>query len=81
VEDFGNRVVASDLANPDFLKLADAFGILGLRATTPEQLRAALRQALAANQPALIEVPAGPMPNPWKTLRSPRVRPVPAPTP
>jgi hypothetical protein len=28
--------------------------------------------------PALIEVPAGPMPNPWKTLRAPRVRPAPA---
>jgi acetolactate synthase-1/2/3 large subunit len=78
VEDFGNRVIASDLANPDFLKLADSFGILGLRATTPDQLRRALRQAFAANAPALIEVPVGPMPNPWKTLRSPRVRPVPA---
>jgi acetolactate synthase-1/2/3 large subunit len=78
VEDFGNRVIASDLVNPDFMKLADSFGILGLRATTPEALRAALRQALAANVPALIEVPAGPMPNPWKTLRAPRVRPAPA---
>jgi acetolactate synthase-1/2/3 large subunit len=75
VEDFGNRVIASDLVNPDFLKLADSFGMLGARATTPDQLRHALRRALAANQPALIEVPVGPMPNPWKTLRSPRVRP------
>jgi acetolactate synthase-1/2/3 large subunit len=78
VEDFGNRVIASDLVNPDFLKLAEAFGILGLRATSPESLRAALRQAFAANGPVLIEIPVGPMPNPWKTLRVPRVRPVPA---
>ncbi len=78
VEDFGNRVIASDLANPDFLKLADSFGVMGRRASSPEQLRQALRQAFAANVPAVIEVPVGPMPNPWKTLRSPRVRPSPA---
>jgi len=69
VEAFGNRVIASDLKNPDFPKLADAFGLMGLRATTPEELRAALRKALAAGEPALIEVPVGPMPNPWHFLR------------
>jgi acetolactate synthase I/II/III large subunit len=69
IEDFGNRVIASDLRNPDFLKLADAFGLLGERATTPDALRAALRKALAAGEPALIEVPVGPMPSPWPFLR------------
>jgi acetolactate synthase I/II/III large subunit len=69
VQDYGNRVIASDLRNPDFLKLADSFGVMGLRATGPEALRAALRKALAANEPALIEVPVGEMPNPFSLLR------------
>ena len=59
----------SDLKNPDFVKLADAFGLMGLRATTPEGLRAALKKALAAGEPALIEVPVGQMPSPWNFLR------------
>src|SRR6185312_10801384 len=69
VQDYGNRVIASDLTNPDFLKLADSFCIMGLRATSPEALRQALRKALAANEPALIEVPVGEMPNPFSLLR------------
>ncbi len=69
VQDYGNRVIASDLRNPDFLKLADSFGMMGLRANTPEALRAALRKALASNEPALIEVPVGEMPNPFSLLR------------
>jgi acetolactate synthase-1/2/3 large subunit len=69
VEVFGNRVIASDLKNPDFTKLAESFGVMGLRATTPGELRAQLRKALAAGVPALIEVPVGPMPSPWGILR------------
>ncbi len=66
--DFGGRTIASDLVNPDYCKLAEAFGLRGRRAETPEQLRVALREALAANEPALIEVPVGEMPNPWRVL-------------
>ena len=69
VQDYGNRVIASDLTNPDFMKLADSFGIMGLRATSPDALRQALRKALASNEPALIEVPVGEMPNPFSLLR------------
>jgi acetolactate synthase-1/2/3 large subunit len=69
IEDYGNRVIASDLRNPDFMKLADSFGITGMRAASPEALRPALRQAIAANEPALIECPVGPMPNPFRVLR------------
>jgi acetolactate synthase-1/2/3 large subunit len=69
VQDYGNRVIASDLTNPDFMKLADSFGIMGLRATSPEALRQALRKALSSNEPALIEVPVGEMPNPFSLLR------------
>ena len=62
---FGNRLIASDLRNPDFRRFVESFGALALRAETPEALRGALRTALGAGVPAVIEVPAGPMPDPW----------------
>jgi acetolactate synthase-1/2/3 large subunit len=70
----GNRVIGTDLANPDFVRLGESFGILSLRATGPEALRGALEKALAANEPALIEVPVGDMPFPWPYIELPRVR-------
>ena len=70
----GNRVIGSDLANPDFVKLGESFGIRSLRASGPEALRGALEKALAANEPALIEVPVGDMPFPWPHIDLPRVR-------
>jgi acetolactate synthase-1/2/3 large subunit len=72
---FGNRLIASDLHNPDFQKFVDSFGALALKANSPDELRAALRTAFKADVPAVIEVPAGPMPDPWGTLRPPRNRP------
>ncbi len=50
VEAFGNRIIASDLKNPDFMKLADSFGVMGLRATTPDELRVQLRKALGVGR-------------------------------
>jgi acetolactate synthase-1/2/3 large subunit len=70
----GNRLIGTDLANPDFVRLADSFGITGKRATNPEALRKALEQCLAANEPALIEVPVGDMPSPWPFIDLPKVR-------
>jgi acetolactate synthase-1/2/3 large subunit len=70
----GNRVIGTDLANPDFVKLGESFGILSQRAANPEALRGALDKALAANEPALIEVPVGDMPFPWPYIELPRVR-------
>ena len=52
----------------DFMKLADAFGIAGRRAHTAAELRTSLRESIAADEPALIEVPVEEMPNPWKVL-------------
>jgi acetolactate synthase I/II/III large subunit len=70
----GNRVIGSDLANPDFVKLADSFGIAGHRVTGPEALRRALETSLAKNEPTLIEVPCGDMPSPWQFIDMPKVR-------
>ena len=73
-QDHGNRVIGSDLANPDFLKLADSFGIGGYRAKDPAALRKALETALGKNEPALIEVPVGELPDPWQFIDLPKVR-------
>jgi pyruvate dehydrogenase (quinone) len=44
------------LLNPDFAQIAEAAGLLGLRAETPEQVRPKIAQALAHDGPALVEV-------------------------
>lgn len=74
-KDHGGRVIASDLDNPDFVKLAEAFGVLGLRAHTPAELQAAIQQGFAAQRPTLIDVPVGEMPAPWSLYFLPRNRP------
>ncbi len=49
--DFG-----TDLHNPDFTKIADGAGLLGVRAETPDQVEPAIAQALKHDGPALVEV-------------------------
>jgi len=49
--DFG-----TDLHNPNFAKLAEAAGLLGLTAETPAQVRPMMTQALHHDGPALVEV-------------------------
>jgi acetolactate synthase I/II/III large subunit len=52
------------LHNPDFMKLADAFGVHGMRAKEPTQVGALVRDAIQLDRPVLIEVPVGRMPTP-----------------
>jgi acetolactate synthase I/II/III large subunit len=74
-ERFGNRLIASDLTNPDFVKFAESFGAAAMRATSPDQLGRALKQALAQRDgPTLIEVPIGALPSPWEFILMGRVR-------
>jgi pyruvate dehydrogenase (quinone) len=47
---------ATDLLNPDFAKIAEAVGVLGLKADVPGQVRPMLAQALSHPGPALVEV-------------------------
>jgi acetolactate synthase I/II/III large subunit len=72
--DYGNRLIAVDLLNPNFPKMAESYGIAGVRAQSPDQLRRELAAALKRRGPSLIEVPVGEMPDPWPTLVMPRVR-------
>jgi acetolactate synthase I/II/III large subunit len=57
---FGGRLLGETLRNPDFVRLAESFGVAGYRAETPAQLRTALERALAEDAPVLIEVPGEP---------------------
>lgn len=68
------RVIATDLRNPDFVKLAESFGVRGYRAETPEQLRETITKAFAQNGPTVIEVPMGDTPDPWRWLLPSKVR-------
>jgi pyruvate dehydrogenase (quinone) len=47
---------ATDLHNPNFAKMAEAAGLRGLTAETPEQVRPMLVEALNHDGPALVEV-------------------------
>ena len=48
---------ATDLKNPDFAKIAEGAGLMGLRAETPDQVEPMLAKALKHNGAALVEVP------------------------
>ena len=41
--------------NPDFVKLAEAFGMLGIRVTDKTQVRSAIMQAMEYDGPALVD--------------------------
>jgi acetolactate synthase-1/2/3 large subunit len=66
-ERFDGRVVASDLVNPDFVRLAESFGVGAARVTSPDNFRPALEKALAHGGPYVIavEVPRDSEVSPW----------------
>ncbi|MGB1251360.1 MAG: thiamine pyrophosphate-dependent enzyme [Candidatus Promineifilaceae bacterium] len=70
----GGKVIATDLVNPDFVKMAEAYGAQGLRADSPEQLREHIRTGFATDGPTLIEVQHGNVPSIDKFRGLPRVR-------
>jgi acetolactate synthase-1/2/3 large subunit len=71
---YGGRIIAADLASPDFVKLAESFGIAGYRARTAAELEKRLVAALDKSEPALIHVPCGKMPSPWDMILMPKIR-------
>lgn len=52
---YEKRYVATPLSCPDFVKIADAYCIAGLRVTEREQVAPALKQAMAHDGPFLID--------------------------
>ena len=67
---YDGRIIAADLENPDFVKLAESFGAAGYRVDTPQALRPVLEQALADDAPAIIEIPMekGTETSPWEFI-------------
>jgi len=67
---FGGRMLGSRLENPDFVRLADSFGVAARRVKEPHELQRVLEAELAAARPALIEVPleAGVEQSPWPLI-------------
>jgi acetolactate synthase-1/2/3 large subunit len=68
---FGGRLIGEALENPNFVALAESFGVTAYRAANPVELKVALARALAQNVPVLIEVPGEPggEASPWPFIR------------
>jgi acetolactate synthase-1/2/3 large subunit len=54
--EYPGRVSATDLTNPDFAKLAEAYGAYGEVVTETDDFPAAFKRAQAADGPALLEL-------------------------
>ncbi len=75
IRDYDERVIATDLLNPDFVKLGEAFGANAFRADAEGQLREAMRYGFASDLPTIIEVPIGETPSLDRLRDQGRVRP------
>jgi acetolactate synthase-1/2/3 large subunit len=53
---YPGRCIATDLVNPDFARLAGAFGAAGVTVSAEHEIRPALRQALDCGGPILLDV-------------------------
>ncbi len=67
---YQGRLIGAELTNPDFVKLAESFGVDAVRVQTPETFRPALERALALDAPAVIEIAVerGAEASPWPFL-------------
>ena len=65
---YGGRVIASELRNPDFVKLAESFGAAGVRVDTPDALRNAVAAAWGRRIPTVVSVSVGRFPDPFDTV-------------
>ena len=54
------RRIGSSFHNPDFVRLAEAFGARGFRAEEPSQIGEVIREAITCGQPAVVAVPIDP---------------------
>ena len=58
------ELTETDLHNPDFVKFAESFGAIGMRAEDPMELESLIPLALERNAPVVIDVPFREMPIP-----------------
>ena len=62
-EDFGRRYCATTISSPDFVKLAQAYGLKGVRVSDPAKLDATVARAIRSKAPSLVEVVVEPEAN------------------
>lgn len=61
---YEGRYACSDLGtSPDFVKLAEAYGAVGLRASKVSELDGAIREAIEIDKPVILDVPTHPFEN------------------
>lgn len=51
------RIIGTELHNPDFAQLAEVYGAMGIKLDSHEEVGDALKTALRADRPVVIEVP------------------------
>ena len=64
---YGGRAIGTELHNPDFARLAEVYGAVGIRIEDHRELGAALEEGLKAERPAVIEVPIPNLRPPFQT--------------
>jgi acetolactate synthase-1/2/3 large subunit len=52
---YDRRYSATPMTAPDFVKLAEAYGAVGLRATKPEEVEPVIREALNTRRPVIMD--------------------------
>ncbi len=62
---FNNKFLGSELKNPNFIKLAESYGVIGMKANSPKALEKSIKKAISLNKTVLIEVPIGETPSPF----------------
>lgn len=51
-----SKTYQTDLVNPDFVKIASAYGILGYKISTPDELKCALDEIFTYKKPVLLDI-------------------------
>ena len=71
---YDGRVIGATRRNPDFVALAESFGVAACRVASPEELKPKLERALADGAPALIEIRTDPSreSSPWPLIHMTR---------
>jgi acetolactate synthase-1/2/3 large subunit len=67
---YDSNLIGADLDNPDFVKLAESFGVAAHRVESPDELRPVLAKSIDDDKPAIIEVmiERGSETSPWKYI-------------
>ena len=67
---YDSHLIGADLDNPDFVKLAESFGVAAHRVESPDELRPVLAKSIDDDKPAIIEVmiERGSETSPWKYI-------------